>query len=190
MTTAEKFPSSQPTVGGLETGKWWVVALVGVAFVLMGLFVLGNLVLATIVSAIFFAAALAVGGIFQVFHAFSAKGWGGFLLDLLIGLLYIAAGVVLAMNPVVTSFALTLLFAAFLLASGIFRLTLAWRHWHVFGWLLVASGLIGIAAGIVILMSFPGAALWVLGLCLAVDLLVHGFWWLLFGFNLRAAQAA
>ena len=40
--------------------------------------VFGHLMTASLVSAIFFGAALAVGGAFQIFHAFWTRGWAGY----------------------------------------------------------------------------------------------------------------
>lgn len=173
---------------GIDPAKWWIVALVGVAFIVVAFVVLGHLMAATIVSTLLVAAMLVVGGLFQIVHAFAERGWGGFALSLLVGLLYLITGVILAMDPAAGSIVLTLLFAAFLLASGVVRTVLAIRFWHAFGWLLLLSGAVGILAGLVIMTGFPMTGLWVLGFLLGVDLLVHGLWWLGFAFMLRAAK--
>ena len=75
--------------------------------------------------------------------------------------------------------------AAMLVASGLVRLWLAYRHWRVMGGLLTLSGVIAILAGLVIFFGWPATGLWVLGLCLAIDVLFQGFAWLMFGFALR-----
>jgi uncharacterized membrane protein HdeD (DUF308 family) len=176
-------------VAGIDPAKWWIVALVGAAMIAVAFVVFGHLMAATIVSTLLIAAMLIVGSLFQIAHAFAERGWGGFALSLLVGLLYLITGLVLAMDPAAGSVALTLLFAAFLLASGVVRVILAIRFWHAFGWLLLLSGIVGILAGLVIMTGFPMTGLWVLGLMLGVDLLVHGLWWLGFAFMLRAARA-
>jgi uncharacterized membrane protein HdeD (DUF308 family) len=43
---------------------------------------------------------------------------------------------------------------------------------------MLASGLFGVLAGLVILTGFPMTGLWVLGLLLGIDLLSHGIGWL------------
>ncbi len=175
--------------GGIDRSKWWIVALVGVALVAVSLVMFGHLMAATIVSTLLIGALLIVAGVFQVAHAFAERAWGGFALSLLVGLLYLATGVTLYMNPVAGSLALTLLFAAFLLASGVVRIVLAIRFWHVWGWLLFLSGAVGILAGLVIMTGFPMTGLWVLGFVLAVDLFIHGLWWLGFALMLRGTHA-
>ncbi len=178
-------------VGGKDmSDKWWQFALLGVALLLIGLYVLSHLTAATIASAIVFGAALLVGGGIQIWHAFSTRQWGGFLFNLLLGVLYAICGGVLIANPVAASFALTLVFAAFLIASGIMRFMLAWRYWHVLGWVLVLSGAVAVLAGGVILSGWPASGLWVLGLILGIDIVMYGVWWLAFAFALRRGKPA
>jgi len=167
---------------------WWAYGLLGLALMLGGLVILGNLAAATIISVIFFGATLLVIGVIQVVHAFWAASWGGFLLSLVVGLLYFIGGCVLLADPIAASFALTILFAAVLVASGIFRLVLARRYWHRWGWLLLLSGIISILAGAVIVSGWPVSGLWVIGLCVGVDFLVHGFWWMVYAGAVRAAK--
>ena len=128
---------------GIDPSKWWIAALLGAVLIVLALIVFGNLMAATIVSTILFGSLLIVAGAFQAVHAFSERGWGGFALSLLVGLLYLATGLVMMMNPIAGAGALTLLFAAFLLASGVVRIMLAIRHWRMLGWLLFLSGVIG-----------------------------------------------
>lgn len=172
-----------------QSGNWWRFALLGAGLLLLGLFVLGHLTAATIASAIVFGAALLIGGAIQIWQAFSTREWGGFLLNLALGLLYLIFGLVLIANPVAASFALTLVFAAFLIASGVVRFVLAWRYWQILGWLLVLSGAVAILAGGVILSGWPTSGLWVLGLILGIDFVMHGVWWIVFAFALRRGRS-
>ena len=173
---------------GIDRSKWWIVALVGAALVVIALIMFGHLMAATIASTLVIGALLIVAGVFQIAHAFAERGWGGFALSLLVGLLYLATGLSLSANPVAGSLALTLLFAAFLLASGVVRIVLAFRFWHMWGWLLFLSGVIGILAGLIIMTGYPMTGLWVLGFVVAVDMFIHGLWWISFGFMLRGAH--
>ncbi len=168
--------------------QWWQFGLLGVALVAIGIFLLANVVAATIATAILFGVALLLVGLFEVLHAFWAKGWGGFFVSLIVGLLYMGAGAVLLYNPIAASAVLTLAFAALLIASGIFRIVLASRFWAQAGWVLLLSGLIGIAAGIIIFLAWPVSGLWVLGLCVGIDILFHGIWWLTYAWQVRTAH--
>ncbi len=148
-------------------------------------FVFGHLIAASIVSAIFFGAALTVGGAFQIVHAFWERGWGGFALSLIVGILYLVGGLWLMANPLATSAALTLFIAAVLLVSGILRFVLAYRVWPVSGGMLILSGVIAVLAGLVIMAGWPASGLVVLGICLGLDLLMFGLFWLVLAFALR-----
>ena len=165
--------------------SWWQSILLGFVFILGGLFVLRNSVLATVVSALVFGAALLVVGLFEMIQAFWAPHWSGVIWRLLIGALYAVGGAALVADPVAASVLLTLAFAAALIASGVARIVFAFGHWDRFGWLLLLSGLVGVLAGLVILLKWPLSGLWVFGLAVGIDLLLHGLWWVVSGWTAR-----
>ena len=104
---------------------------------------------------------------------------------MLVGTLYAVGGIVLVADPLAASVLLTLAFAAALIASGGVRIFLALSHWRHFGWLLLASGIVGVLAGLVILSKWPLSGLWVFGLVVGIDLLLHGTWWVVSGWTAR-----
>ena len=165
--------------------SWWQSILLGTVLILAGLFVLSNAVAATVVSAIVFGVALLATGLLEMAQSLFAPHWGGVLWRLLIGALYAIGGGVLIADPLAASTVLTFEFAAALVASGVVRLVLAVRHWQRLGWLLFASGVVGILGGIVILLKWPLSGLWVFGLAVGADLLVHGVWWVVSGWSTR-----
>ena len=62
----------------------------------------------TLTSVLFFGVLLLVGGLFQLAQAFTCRGWKAVLWHVLIGLLYVAAGIDIIYNPVRASAILTL----------------------------------------------------------------------------------
>lgn len=170
--------------------SWWSALLLGAVLVLSGLFVLANLTLATAISAFLFGIVLLVAGASEILQAFSAQHWHGFFLRLLIGALYGVGGVMLVMDPLGASVFMTLVFAVALIASGVVRLFQAYQYWEWYGWLLVLSGIVGIVAGLVILSQWPISGIWVLGMLIGVDLLLHGIWWITLGLHLRQEPGA
>jgi uncharacterized membrane protein HdeD (DUF308 family) len=183
-------PTAEPTAGGEPAPKsWWLYLLLGIALIIGGAFVLGDVVFASVISAVFIAWALVIVGAFQVVHAFSAVGWKGFVLDLLIGALYIVAGYFLLANPLAATLKLTLLLGIIWIVSGLFRIVLAGVLWRQAGWSLLISGIIGALAGGIILAEWPSSGLWVLGLVLGVDLIVHGFAWIAYSFSIPSKQS-
>jgi uncharacterized membrane protein HdeD (DUF308 family) len=165
--------------------SWWGAILVGAIFIFAGFFVLGDVVAATVISAFLIGIVLLVAGAAEVFQAFSAQYWRGFFLRLLVGALYIVAGLMLVTDPARASITLTLVFALALIASGIVRIVQAVQYWEWFGVLLLVSGIVGIAAGLIILSKWPVSGLWVLGTVVGIDLLLHGLWWISLGSRLR-----
>lgn len=176
---------SAPHPAGTWGTSWWQSILLGIVLILAGLFVLRNAVAATVVSAIVFGIALLVAGIFEIVQSFWAPHWGGVFWRLLVGALYAIGGGVLVADPLAASNVLTLAFAAALVASGVVRLFLAVKYWQRFGWLLFASGIVGILAGLVIFLKWPLSGLWVFGLAVGADLLLHGVWWVVSGWTAR-----
>jgi uncharacterized membrane protein HdeD (DUF308 family) len=174
-------PDSSPSL------PTWICVLLGVIFLLAGLVVLGDVVAATIVSAVLIGACAIVGGAFEIVHAFWTKGWGGFVWQIFLGALYIAAGLSLVSQPAAGSIMLTYVLGIILLVSGLARGFVGFRGWSSGGWLLVLSGVFGVVAGLIILSGWPATGLWVIGFLIGIDLISHGLGWLLVA--LRPAMA-
>ena len=109
MTSAtDTHPSSSRSLAlqPLRT-KWrWIVAL-GVVYVIVGPVALGSVATATAASVLLVGAMMVVAGIAEVFNAFQIRTWGKFTLWLLLGALYIFAGVTTFQNPVLAAVLLT-----------------------------------------------------------------------------------
>ncbi len=183
--------ATSATARRVETsdGPAWAYALLGLVFVIAGIYVLGNLVAASIITAWLLGFVVLVAGVAEVIHAFYAKSWGGFAYSLLIGALYLIAGCVLVFNPLGALLPLTLAFGVLVLGSAIVRIVMAFRYWAHAGWMLLISGLIGVGASVIILSGWPVTGLWVFGLVVGVDLLSYGFWWIAYAFTGRHAHA-
>jgi len=169
---------TRPAGAALAPPPIWMRALLGIVLILAGLVVLGDVVAATIISAIFIGVAAIIAGGFEIVHAFWTKGWGGFLWQILLGLLYLAFGFVLITQPVSSAVLLTYMLGLLLFVSGLVRIFLGLRHWSETGWMMLLSGVLGVIAGLIILNRWPMSGLWVLGGLLGIDLIAHGFAWL------------
>jgi uncharacterized membrane protein HdeD (DUF308 family) len=157
--------------------------------ILAGILVLGDVVLVTVISTIFIGMMAIVAGAFEIIHAFWTKGWGGFVWQVLLGILYIALGVVIISEPVASALILTYVLGLLLLISGLVRILLGFSHWKAAGWIMLLSGTFGVLAGLVILTGFPMTGLWVLGFLLGVDLISHGLAWLTYAWQPTARAA-
>jgi uncharacterized membrane protein HdeD (DUF308 family) len=179
--------SSRLSADKVSTPPFWICLLLGIVMILAGFLVLGDIVLVTVVSTMFIGAVSIAVGAFEVIHAFWTKGWGGFLWQVLLGVLYLAFGFVLVTQPVTSALILTYVLGMLLLISGFVRILLGFSHWKDAGWIMLLSGVFGVAAGLVILTGFPMTGLWVLGFVLGVDLISHGIAWLTYAWTPRTA---
>lgn len=153
----------------------WFLAL-GILLVLAGIAAIAFPFLSTIAAKIAIGWIFLIAGIAEVVHAFYVKRWAGFFWNLLIGLLYIVVGAWLAFFPLTGILSLTIVVAALFIVSGLMELAMAYRIRPHAGWgWLVFSGLVAIAAGLLIAMNLPSSAVWALGLLAGVKLLVWGW---------------
>jgi uncharacterized membrane protein HdeD (DUF308 family) len=177
------------TSAALYVPPTWLRVLLGIVLILGGLFVLGDIALATLVSTLFIGFTAIVVGAFEIIHAFWTKGWGGFIWHVLLGALYIIFGWMVVNQPVSGALVLTFVLGLVFLASGIVRIIVAFRQWAEAGWLMLVSGIFGILAGLIILSGWPTSSIWVLGLLLGIDLIAHGVAWLTYGWLPSARPA-
>ena len=119
---------------------------------------------------------LVIGGIAQAFHAFGQKQWGGFLWQLLMGVLYLVVGGMLLIEPLRGVLTLTFLLAVFFVVEGILRIILSLRLRPVqnWGWMLV-SGLVTLVLGALIWANWPSAAVWAIGMLVGIDMIFGGW---------------
>jgi uncharacterized membrane protein HdeD (DUF308 family) len=155
--------------------RWgWFLAL-GIVLLLAGIAAIAFPLLSTIAAKIALGWIFLAGGAVLIIHGFSIKEWRGFLLGLLIGLLYLVAGGWLAFFPFTGIVTLTILLAALFLAEGVLEAIMAVRvrpH-EGWGWLLL-SGLVAIAVGVLIAYELPSSATWAIGLLAGVNMLSTG----------------
>lgn len=154
--------------------RGWFVFL-GVLLIIAGVAAIlfppaGSLAVEVWVGAIF-----VLAGIAQLAHAFAVRRWSGVAWSVLLGLLYLGAGVILLAYPIAGVVTLTVFLAAVLLIDGLFRTIMAIgirprRRW---GWLL-ASGIASIVLAVLIWLQLPSSASWVLGVLLGVNLIFSG----------------
>src|ERR1700681_1308530 len=169
--------STELHLGGVHElrKRWgWFLAL-GILLVVLGMIALGSSVFMTLATMVFVGWLMIVSGVFQAVHAFTCKGWSGFFIDLLTGLLYTVVGFMIVANPAATAITLTLLIAILLIFGGVFRIAVAlsvrYPNWL---WLLL-HGVINLILGIMIWQQWPLDGLWVIGLFVGIDMIFNGW---------------
>ena len=170
---------------------WWWFLLLGLGMILLGVIALGNAAFTTVTAVVLFGVLLIVAGIGEILTAFWAGRWSGFLLHLLVGVLYLVAGFFVVdveeagERQVGVALALTMLLAAMLIVSGIFRvvsaMVLQFPQW---GWVLL-NGVVSILLGVMIYKQWPASGLWVIGVFIGIELIFNGWTWVATALNLR-----
>jgi len=174
----------------LRAKSGWIIAL-GVIYVIGGLIALGSIVMATAATVLVVGIMMMIAGVAEVINAFQFKTWGRFLLWLVLGALYILAGLVTFENPLLAAVILTLMLGTALIVSGIMRIILAFSMKGGTLWIWpVLSGVVTLLLGLVILTRWPVSSLYVLGLFLGIDLVIAGASWIGIGLGLKIARHA
>jgi len=166
-----------------DSWTYLVLGVLSIALGTVGIFYAG---LVTITSVLVFGAALVIGGLAQLFHAIRTRDVLSVPVHVPLGILEVVVGGVMLLHPIVTVLGLTLLLAAFFVASGLFRIVLAASvKFPAWGW-SVASGLVSVLLGVLVFAEWPASSLWLLGLYVSVYLIVTGWAFCMFWALTRA----
>lgn len=193
MTTplAEEARDTVPLLAPSLARRWgWLLAL-GIVWIIGGTLALILPIAATLAFGIVFGVVLLVGGIAQLVHALGHRDWQGVTWHLIGGVLALVVGVLILVFPWQGVFSLTVLVGIFFLLAGAARTAFAFanRGRRGWGWIL-ASGLLTLALGVLILAALPGAASWVLGVLVGIELLFTGWWMVMTALLARRWQTA
>jgi uncharacterized membrane protein HdeD (DUF308 family) len=171
-------------VAELDQKRWWYLAL-GVFLVLLGAVASYAAVATTMLSVVFLGWILLAAGAGMVILSFLTGRWSGFLITLAAGVLSIIAGIATLSSPVSGAAAITLMVGAILIAAGIYRaiasIVMQFPNW---GWALL-SGIVAFALGVMLVRAWQSTSLWFLGLVIGIDLIVHGFSWIMFSLSIH-----
>jgi uncharacterized membrane protein HdeD (DUF308 family) len=168
-------PSFEETRHEIARHWGWFLAL-GILLVIIGMAAIAFPFLSTIAAKIAIGWIFLVAGVVEVFHAFYVQRWAGFFWNLMIGLLYILAGGWLAFFPLTGILTLTVVIAALFIVEGVMEFIMGFRMRPHEGWgWVVLSGLVAVAAGLLIALSLPASAVWALGLLAGINLLFSGW---------------
>jgi uncharacterized membrane protein HdeD (DUF308 family) len=187
MTTREETAVVAVGVDLSEIARSWGSLLaLGVVTVLAGCAAIILPQAATIAIELLLGILLVLDGILQGIHAGQLRGRKGFGWKLAGSILSLAAGVLLLAFPLAGVLTLTLIVAVFFLAGGLLKIILSAHFRALAGWWwLLLSGLVTFLLGAAILLAFPEAASWVVGLLVGIALFLDGWWLIGTGLSLR-----
>jgi uncharacterized membrane protein HdeD (DUF308 family) len=169
--------------------KWPAITAFGVLLVVLGVAALAFSLIATIVTVTLNGVLFLIAGGAEIGIGMHAREWGRFFFWVIGGLVYIAAGVLCIVNPVLASTVLTLLLGAGLIAAGVVRALLAFElPAENPRALIFLAAAVTILLGLIIVAHWPLDSVYVLGTLLGIDLLFHGVGWASFGIGLHARE--
>lgn len=180
--------STNPWQASVEQvrGEWGWFLVLGIALVVLGTFGIVESFIFTEIVILVSGFLVLMGGGAQIAHAFWARRWSGFLLELLVGILDVVVGIFMISSPEKAALVLTLLLAAWLLAGGLFRviaaLAIRFPNW---GWTAL-GGLVSAVLGIAVLNQWPASGEFFIGLCVGISLVFQGWSWIMLSMSLRS----
>ncbi len=178
--------------GELHRSWGWLLTL-GIVLILFGGLILTiplGVVTASLTVDIWIAAALLVAGAIQLLHGWSTTAWRGRLWQMLGGLVFIIAGILMFVHPTLGLVSLTMIVAVALVVQGIVSLFVgaSFEGWGGRRWLII-SAIVSIIAGSLLLFDLPTSAGWTLGTIVGVALVLQGVSLTLLSLDVRRAGA-
>jgi len=130
----------------------------------------------TMTSMLIFGIFIMISGVVFLVESFSSPEWKGKLLFLLLALIYIVAGIMIVAFPAESAIWFTLFLAVMFVFVGIMRIVAGFlvsdeiSNWK---WMLF-YGMLDILLGVMIYVQWPVSGLWVIGLFVSIELIIHG----------------
>jgi len=165
---------AETVVGGIRRASGFSIVL-AILMIIAGIIAMLEPGVSGIVITLFVGWSAIFNGIAQIVFAFRTHGGWHIALEVILGIIYIVAGIFLILAPVGGLLALTLVLASLLLVYGIFGLVLAFqmRPHHGWGWVLF-DGVITLLLGILIYVHWPANTPWVMGTLFGISIFISG----------------
>ena len=170
-------PVGTPAGGQPTRSKWWGI-LRGVVSILFGLVILAWPAITLRALLLVFGVFAVATGVFAILRGLQADGRRGRWMHLGKGIVAVLAGIMALGWPRITAFALLYLIAAWAIVTGVMEMAGAFQTRLIAmpEWLLLASGLISVVFGILLLVwPYMGvlALVWLIGIYALVYGIIH-----------------
>ncbi|MBL3584208.1 DUF308 domain-containing protein [Rhodovulum sulfidophilum] len=166
--------------------NWLIYTLIGLALLIGGGVALANPFAATIAATQIVGLVFLIAGLLQMITVMRGGPDSHRWVNGFVGILFLLAGLSILINPLVGAAWMTLLLGLLFVAMGVMRamLSFTFRHTSLF-WLLLLTGAASILIGVLIFSNFFAAAETLLGLLLGIELIVDGIGLIAFGIVAR-----
>jgi uncharacterized membrane protein HdeD (DUF308 family) len=166
---------------------WKLFLFEGIALLVLGLLAVMAPVVASVAATVFFGWILLISGVAGLLTTFRGRQLPGFGWALFSAVVGIVAGALLLIWPLLGTLSLTAVLIAFLWIEGVVTIMYSLEHRTASGrwrWML-ASGILDLGLGMLLLAGLPGTALWALGLIVGINLLFGGWALILMALHAR-----
>lgn len=179
-------PTMRSTV--VQTARyWWVVLVVGIAFVIFGTVMLFDVAAGATVIAVIVGAFLIFDGLVEVISG--GRGAGSRALAIVLGLVLVVGGVVVIAWPGVTFLAIAIILGITMVVGGVGRFVASlWLRDPGWGWRLALGALEGIV-GVAILV-WPDATAYVILLLIGFYAILAGILQIVLAFQIKRGPEA
>jgi uncharacterized membrane protein HdeD (DUF308 family) len=157
---------------------WKALLIEGVLLLILGLAAIIIPSVASIAVTVLLGGLFLIGGLVELALLMWTQRTPGFWWSLLSAVLAAGIGIIMLARPVQGTLTLTLVLSAYFAAEGVVTIMYALLHRREpatrWGW-LIASGILDLVVGGLIIAALPGSALWAIGLLVGIDLVFGGF---------------
>jgi len=168
-----------------------VLIFLGVLTVIFGVVAIGSPLITGVAVAVFVGFLLLASGVARIVHSLKSKQWGTGFWGTLIGVLGVAAGLLMIFRPLVSLVTMTMLLAIYFLVDGISEIIAAFKIKpdHGWGWVLF-NGIIAVVLGLMIWRQWPVSGAWAIGLLVGIHILLTGWSMIILGSGARRIAGA
>ena len=171
-----------------KAGGWVIVW--GVLLIVAGVLAVLSPPMAALAADLLLGWLFVFAGIVQIVYAFQQRGHDGFGLKALSGVLALLLGIFLLIRPLAAIASIALLIGAFLLASGVSSVMLAFKLKPKAGWgWVLFDGLLSIVIALLIASGWPQSSIGFVGVLVGIVMIYGGVWRIVLGRLMRAGGA-
>lgn len=171
----------------ISSHRGWFTG-VGILMMMVGLTGAYYATATTVISMSILGIFLVTGAFLHMAQGIASRHWSIFLIQTLVALLSFVTGFIALQKPVEVAGTITLLMAIMFMTTGLIKIVTAlvvqmptWGSW-------VLNGIVTMLIGIMVLYQWPVSGLWVIGMFLGVDILLHGASLVFLGATIGHAQ--
>jgi uncharacterized membrane protein HdeD (DUF308 family) len=166
--------SSQSLTDDVKKRSAWSIAM-GVLTAVLGVFLILYPFATAMITTVLLGWILVLVGVAQFVFALHTQTVGSFFLKLLLGILYVVAGIALAFLPLEGVMVLTGVLGTLLLVQAGLLTVTAFQMKPLDGWgWYLADAIASLLLGVLIFVKWPNSSLWAIGTLVGVAVLVGG----------------